>query len=111
MKESDVVLVAVPQANGSTKNRPTVILREMPPFKDLLVCGVSTQLRQEVKGFDEIIAPTDDDFKATSLIGTSLIRLGFLTVVPQSQIVGTIGSISSARHQRLLKNLSEYLIQ
>ena len=111
MKESDVVLVAVPQANGSTKNRPTVILREMPPFKDLLVCGVSTQLRQEVKGFDEIIAPTDDDFKATSLIGTSLVRLGFLTVVPQSQIVGTIGSISSARHQRLLKNLSEYLIQ
>ena len=111
MKESDVVLVAMPQADGSTKNRPTVILREMPPFKDLLVCGVSTQLRQEVKGFDEIIAPTDDDFKASSLIGTSLIRLGFLTVVPQSQIVGTIGSIASARHQRLLKNLSEYLIQ
>ena len=111
MKEGDVVLVAMPQADGSMKNRPTVILREMPPFQDMLVCGVSTQLRQEVKDFDEIIAPTDTDFKTSNLIGKSLIRLGFLTVVPQSQIVGVIGSISSARHQRLLENLSNYLIQ
>ncbi len=109
MKESDVVIVAMPQADGSVKNRPTIILREMPPFQDMLVCGVSSQLRQEVKDFDEIISPADSDFAASSLIGKSLIRLGFLTVVPQSQIVGVIGSISSIRHQRLLKKLSNYL--
>ena len=111
MKEGDVVIVAMPQANGSVKNRPTVILREMPPFQDMLVCGVSTQLRQEVKNFDEIIAPTDSDFTASSLVGKSLIRLGFLTVVPQSQIIGVIGSISSTRHRRLLETLSSYLIR
>lgn len=111
MKEGDVILIAMPQADGSTKYRPTVILREMPPFKDLLICGVSTQLRQEVKGFDEIIAPTDDDFSASGLIGQSLIRMGFLTVVPRSQIKGVIGSISLSRHRRLLENLSKYLIQ
>ena len=111
MKEGDVVIVAMPQADGGVKNRPTIILREMPPFQDVLVCGVSTQLRQEVKDFDEIIAPTDSDFLASSLVGKSLIRLGFLTVVPQSQIVGVIGAISLERHRRLLKKLSDYLIQ
>ncbi len=111
MKEGDVVIVAMPQANGTIKNRPTIILREMPPFHDMLVCGVSTQLQQEVKDFDETIAPTDSDFVASSLVGKSLIRLGFLTVLPQSQIVGVIGSISSTRHRRLLEKLGNYLTQ
>ncbi len=111
MKEGDVVIVKMPQADGSVKNRPTIILREMPPFQDMLVCGVSSQLRQEVKGFDEIISSANGDFTASNLVGKSLIRLGFLTVVPQSQIVGVIGSISSTRHQRLLQKLSSYLIQ
>ncbi len=110
MKEGDVGIVAMPQTDGTIKNRPAIVLREMPPFQDMLVCGVSTQLHQEVKNFDEIIAPTDNDFVASSLIGKSLIRLGYLTVVPQSQMVGVIGAISSERHRRLLKKLSDYLI-
>ncbi len=111
MKEGDVVLVAMPQADGGSKNRPTVILREMPPFQDMLVCGVSTQLRQEVENFDEIVALADDDFTTSNLIGKSLIRLGFLTVVPQGRIAGVIGSISPLRHRRLLERLSNYLTQ
>lgn len=111
MKEGDVVIVVMPQANGDLKNRPTIILREMPPFQDMLVCGVSTQLHQEVKDFDEIIAPTDSDFVASSLVGKSLIRLGFLTVVSQSQIVGVIGAIAPERHRRLLEKLSDHLVQ
>ncbi len=31
MKEGDVVLTPLPQADGQVKNRPTIILREMPP--------------------------------------------------------------------------------
>ena len=111
MKEGDVVIVAMPQSSGTPKKRPAIILREMPPFQDMLVCGVSTQMHQDVKNFDEIIGPTDDDFVVSSLVGKSLIRLGFLTVVPQSQIVGVIGSVSSSRHRRLLEKLSNYLIQ
>ncbi len=42
MKEGDVILTPVPQADGTIKIRPAVILREMPPYKDFLVCGVST---------------------------------------------------------------------
>jgi len=51
MKEGDVVLVAMPQADGSVKNRPTIVLREMPPFQDMLVCGVRRATASRGKGF------------------------------------------------------------
>ena len=53
MNQGDVILTPVPQADGNIKNRPAIFLREMPPYRDVLVCGVSTQLHREVKGFDE----------------------------------------------------------
>ena len=111
MKEGNVILTPVPQADGAVKNRPAIILREMPLYKDLLVCGVSTQLSQQVKGFDEIISASDTDFAASGLKFESLIRLGFLAVLPRSRIIGTIGSISSELYKRLLKTLSEYLVR
>ena len=111
MKEGDVVLTPIPQADGVIKNRPAIVLREMPPYKDFLVCGVSTQLDKQVKGFDQVISSSDDDFSSSGLKTTSLVRLGFLAVLPSAQIIGTIGSISPARHKRLLKTLSDYLVQ
>ena len=110
MKEGDVVLTPLPQANGQIKNRPAILLREMPPFGDALVCGVSTQLQQKVAGFDEIIASQDADFVNSGLRTDSLVRLGFLTVVPRSKIAGSLGSISATRHKRLLQNLSRHLV-
>jgi mRNA interferase MazF len=109
MKEGDIVITAVPQANAQFKNRPALFLREMPPFNDALVCGVSTQLHQQVAGFDETITQRDADFASSGLLADSLIRLGFLSVVPRSRIAGSIGSVSAARRQRPLKNLSDYL--
>ncbi len=110
MTEADVVLTPVPQADGTIKNRPAVFLRDMPPFKDLLVCGISTQLRQEVKDFDELISPNDSDFASSGLVRESLIRLGYLAVLPRSRIIGVIGSISAERHRRLLEKLSGHLV-
>ena len=111
MKEADLVIVPIPQANGLVKNRPAIILREMPPFGDVLVCGLSTQLRQAAKDFDEIIFKNDSDFPTSGLKEESLIRLGFLVVVPRTKIAGSIGSISSERQKRLLTRLSEYLMR
>lgn len=111
MKAGDVVLTPVPQADGGVKNRPAILLRDVPPYGDFLVCGVTTQLHQQVKGFDEVIAPSDSDFESSGLKSESLIRLGFLAVLPRSSIIGAIGSISSERHKRLLKTLSDYLIR
>jgi len=111
MTQGDIVLTPISQADGRVKNRPAIALREMPPYRDFLVCGVSTQLRQYVKDFDEIISPTDDDFESSGLLSKSVMRLGFLAVLPRKSIAGSIGSISSIRHKRLLKTLSDYLLE
>ena len=82
----------------------------MPPYRDVLVCGVSTQLHQEVEGFDEVIDLSDPDYAATGLHSASLIRLGFLAVLPRSAVLGSIGAISPERHRRLIQTLSDYLV-
>jgi mRNA interferase MazF len=109
MREGDVVIVPLPQANGLIKNRPAIVLREMPPFRDFLLCGVSTQRRQAAKDFDETISAGDTDFQSSGLIEESLIRLGFLVVLPRNKVAGAIGSMSVERHKRLLNTLSDYL--
>lgn len=111
MKPSNVVLTPVPQADGAIKNRPALFLCEMPAYRDLLVCGISSQLQQEVKGFDEVISRSDSDFAMSGLKSDSLIRLSFLAVLPRRDIIGSIGSISPERQRRLLKTLSDYLIK
>jgi mRNA interferase MazF len=109
MKEGDVLLAPLRQADGKMKARPVVCLRRMPPFQDFLVCGISTQLQQAVAGFDEIITPTDADFSTSGLKAPSVIRLGFLAVLPRTDFIGRIGHISSARHRHLLTSLADYL--
>jgi len=111
MKEGDLVLAAVPQADGRIKERPTLILREMPSHGDFLVCGVSTQLHHILPGFDEIISPNDSDFASSGLVAASLIRLSFLAVLPRKKIEGVIGSIASERHRRLLEALGNHLVR
>lgn len=81
----------------------------MPGYGDLLVCGISTQLRQAQEGFDEMIAAGDPDFAESGLLADSLIRLGFLAALPPRSIPGIIGRISKERHHRLLFRLSDYL--
>ena len=111
MKEGDIILTPMPQADGKVKNRPAIYLREMPPFQDALVCGVSTQIHQLAPDFDDLITSQDSDFSSSGLVSDSLIRLGFLAVLPRRNIIGSIGSISPERHKRLLHRLSEYLVK
>ena len=111
MTERDVVLAPLPQATGQVKNRPAIVLRAMPPYGDFLVCGVSTQLRQEVAGFDDPIAPGDPDFLASGLKAASLIRLRFLAVLPASGLLGAIGSISEDRHARRSGSATTFVLR
>lgn len=53
--------------------------------------------------------PGDADFAASGLKSPSLIRLGFLAVLPASGLLGAIGSIDEVRHVRLLERLSNHL--
>ena len=106
-----MIVTPIPQADGRVKNRPAIILRQMPGYGDWLVCGLSTKLHQQVKDFDEIIAPDDPDYAASGLATTSLIRLGHLIAIPHNSVGGVIGAISPERHQRLLKRLSDYPVE
>jgi mRNA interferase MazF len=109
MREGDVILALLPQADGQLKPRPAVLLRTLPPFNDWLACGISSQLHQADANFDEVISLTDSDYAASGIKQPSVVRLGFLAVLPGNKIVGRIGTISSARHLRLLTRLSEHL--
>lgn len=109
MIEGDVALTPLPQADGQTKPRPVILVRQKPPFGDWLVCGVSTQLHQEVAGFDEIIDSSHPDFRRSGLKAPSLIRLGFLAVLPADRLLGALGSVSPERRQRLLRRLGAFL--
>jgi len=110
MKDGDVVLVSLPQMDGQRKPRPEIVLRSLPPFGDFLVCGVSSQLRQEAKGFDELITGSDADFSKIGLRADSLIRLGFPGIYTRSQLLGSIGEISTQRHGWLVKRLADFLV-
>jgi mRNA interferase MazF len=109
MTEGDVALTPLPQADGRSKPRPAILLRQMPPFGDWLICGVSTQLHQQVAGFDDLIESAHSDFRQSGLKAPSLIRLGFLVVLPTDQLLGVLGSISSERDRRLLQRLGAFL--
>jgi len=110
MKEGDIILTPLPQADGAKKNRPALLLRELPPFGDYLSCGISTQLHQAVQEFDEVISKTDMDFANSGLLASSVIRLGFLAVLPSRRIIGTIGRVAPDRHAHLLRTLSNHLV-
>jgi hypothetical protein len=45
MQEGSIILTNLPQADGTFKLRPVLVLRQLPNT-DFLVCGISTQLNQ-----------------------------------------------------------------
>lgn len=82
MKEGMVALAALPQSDGQTKLRPVLLLKQFPGYGDWRVCGISTQLWQEIADFDEVILESEADFLATGLKTASVVRLGFLASLP-----------------------------
>lgn len=109
MKEGDIVIAPIQQADGLRKLRPALLLKQMPSFRDWLVCGISTHTEHEVKGFDIRIDQSHTIFKSTGLKTSSIIRLGFLAVIPETQIRGTIGLVSSDIYDQLMANLVNHL--
>ncbi len=109
MSEGDVLLATLPQSDGNTKHRPVLCLAKMPPFGDLLVCGISTQLKHAVPRFDEVIASTEGDFARSGLKADSVIRLGYLAVLPAASFVGRLGCVAPTRLTTLRTNLADFL--
>ena len=107
MREGEIILANLPQSDGNFKLRPVLLLKQLPGYNDFLVCGISTQLQQLIKDFDELIDEKNNNFYQTGLRQSSIIRLGFLAVISNNKIVGSIGRI----HNNLLERLAKYLLK
>ena len=111
MREGEIILANLQQSDGIFKLRPVLLLKQLPGYNDFLVCGISTQLQQLIKNFDELIDEKSSNFMLTGLRQSSLIRLGFLAVIPNNKIPGSIGRIDLALHKNLLERLAKYLLK
>ncbi len=109
MKAGDLVLARLAQADAEGKVRPVLLLCQIPPFGDWLVCGISSQLRRFQENFDELIQPNAPDFSISGLKSASVIRLGFLGTLAATQIGGSFGSIDPSRLLRLRRALARHL--
>lgn len=61
MTEGTIILTQIRQADGGSKLRPVLVLRALPTYKDFLVCGISTQLHQEIANFDIVLTPNSQN--------------------------------------------------
>mgnify|MGYP002641660280 CR=1 FL=1 len=109
--EGDIILAALPHADGTTKLRPVLLLRKLPGFGDFLVCGVSSQLRHAIEDFDLVLMPSSSNFQVTGLKVASVFRLTHLAVLPSDRMKRRLGVLSSNYLKMLQTRLSSYLIQ
>jgi mRNA interferase MazF len=93
--KGDVVIAPLAQADGGSKPRPVLLLRELPGFGDYLVCGISTQVHQAIEGFDLILNPGSPEFVSAGLHAESVVRLGFVGVVPVRKMTRRLGRLPS----------------
>jgi mRNA interferase MazF len=70
---------------------------------------ISSQTRQYIAGFDEIMQEDDTDFGESGLKVTSVIRVGRLAVVSGDILIGAIGQVSNERLNRAKKRLADWL--
>src|SRR5689334_17364556 len=108
-----VVVFRFPQTDlEEGKLRPALLLGKLPGnFDDWLICMISSQTRQYIAGFDEIVQENDDDFGESGLKVTSVIRVGRLAVVSGDILIGAIGQISSKRLDGVKKHLADWLAE
>jgi mRNA interferase MazF len=112
VREGQVVLFRFPQTNQTEgKLRPALVIRKLPAgHEDWLICMISSQLSQQVTGFDELISDKDEDFVRSGLKQASVIRIARLAVVHSSILIGAIGEIAPVRLKVIKKNLSDWLL-
>ena len=107
LEPCDISQIRFPRADlRKGKYRPVILLTKLPgSFNDWLICAITSQLRHEVKEWDERIERADDDFKRSGLKVPSLIRIGKLATVEESVLEGTLGRISAERLARILRKI------
>jgi mRNA interferase MazF len=109
--EAQIVLFRFPQTGQTEANlRPALVLRRLPgQYNDWIICMISSQLHQEIPGFDEVITPTDSDFQQSGLKLASVIRISRLAVVNSDVLLGKLGQIDTQRLSRIKQRLANWI--
>ena len=107
--EGDLVVAALPQASGTPKLRPALLLRRMPGFGDYLACGISSQIHQAIPDFDLVLRKDHPDFAASGLFTPSVVRLGFLGILGPAQMKRKLGRLSPGTMKAVRQKLAEFL--
>ncbi len=112
-KPGQVVLFRFPQTDlEDGKLRPALLLGKLPgEYDDWLICMISSQTRQYITDFDEIVQNNDADFTQSGLKVPSVIRIGRLAVVSGDVLLGAIGEILPERLVRIKQKLSGWLLE
>jgi mRNA interferase MazF len=107
-----VVLFRFPQTDlEEGKLRPALLLGKLPgEHDDWLISMISSQLRQSVLEFEELLREDDPDFAGSGLKVSSVIRVGRMAVVHEKILCGAIGQISPDRLHRIRRHLAEWLM-
>ncbi|MFH1052331.1 MAG: transcriptional regulator [bacterium] len=111
MKEGDIILVSILMCDGQFKKRPSLILKILPKYGDLLLCGINTQIHQYLDDFDLMLDINSIDFHSSGLIKDSIIRLSYLSVIPYRFVEGKLGFISKESYKLLINRLCDYLLK
>ena len=109
--EGQVVLFELPHTDRDPgKLRPALVLRKCPGmYGDWLICMISSQLRHEIAGVDELMRVEDVDFAQTGLKVASLVRTTRLAVVDSAVLAGAIGTLSSPRLDRIRRQIGRWV--
>jgi mRNA interferase MazF len=109
VEAGDVIRWAFVQADGKSKLRPAVLLKQVPPFNDWIICAVSSQLHRFQPGLDILLDAQHPDLARAGLPFASIIRTGYLTTIPQQQIEGVLGRIGDGTLNIAKGQLREFL--
>ena len=111
IQAGQVVVFAFPQTDQSTgKLRPALVLRHCPALHgDWLICMISSQLRHEIVGMDEVARQADADFAQSGLKVNSVIRVTRLAVVAADVLQGSLGALSDERLQRIRLRVADWI--
>lgn len=109
MKQGDICLTSLQQADGETKLRPVLLITKLPGYGDWLVCGISSQLNKLVDDWDVLLEKEDPTFKETGLKKSSIVRLSFIASIPSVSITGHIGCISTSLLTEVKKRMCNHI--
>ena len=109
MKEGEIILVSILTSSGIYKKRPALVLKVMPKYGDLLLCGISSNINQYIPDFDLLIDSKSKDYHNSGLVKDSIARLSYLSILPIRFIEGKIGFISYHSYRLLIMRLCEYI--